>query len=145
MNRTAHLAAVTAAFPFMLVWSHLGLRLPPVHRHRHQGAPVVLVSPPTSTTTTTAPAPPSPPPPPAWGTYAADAVTTTTPDWACIRQWESGDNYTDYAGAYGFEGGYYGSTSPATQNAMALRIFAANGYHFSGAWNDPCTAQMGLW
>jgi hypothetical protein len=77
------------------------------------------------------------------GDYALDAQTTDTPDWACIRQWESGDNYSIESGAYGFEpstGDQYfgiypvGGVPPAEQDAAALAIFAANGDHFRGAW-----------
>lgn len=76
--------------------------------------------------------------------YALDAQTTDTPDWACVRRWESGDTYTDYSGAYGFEGADYGQMTPADQDAFALRIFARNGDRFAGAWNDRCTEEYGL-
>lgn len=87
---------------------------------------------------------PAPSPTSTWGDYAADALSTNTVDWACIRQWESGDTYTDYSGAYGFEGADYSSMPPAQQDAYALEIFHQNGDHFAGAWNDRCTEVMGL-
>lgn len=95
---------------------------------------------PPSTTTTTA----APVVYPTWQDYAADATSVNTPDWACIRQWESGDRYGIYSGAYGFEGADYGGLSPAAQDAYALKLFAQNGYHFAGTWNDRCTEAMGL-
>lgn len=101
------------------------------------------------TTTTAVPSAPTASPPPAapstyWGDYAADALSTDTTDWACIRTWESGDTYTDYSGAYGFEGADYSWMPPSQQDALALRIFQRNGDRFAGAWNDKCTEAMGL-
>lgn len=80
-----------------------------------------------------------------------DWTTTDTADWDCIREAESGDNYTDQSGAYGFlqstwsyynEPGSPGSASKAVQNALALKILNAEG-HFYGAWNDACTGSGG--
>ena len=87
------------------------------------------------------------------GNYAADARSTHTLDWACIRNAESGDNYHQVSGAYGIltstwnalgESGVPGNASVRTQDAFALRLFAANGHRFSGSWNDACTAAGGL-
>lgn len=86
------------------------------------------------------------------GNYAADARSTRTLDWACIRNAESHDNYHQVSGAYGIltstwqqygEPGVPGAASVAVQDAFALRLFAANGYRYSGSWNDACT-QTGL-
>ncbi len=80
-----------------------------------------------------------------------DWTTTDTADWDCIRQAESGDNYTDESGAYGFLPstwaslglpGTPGEASKATQNAAALEILNYEG-HFYGAWNDLCTDPTG--
>jgi hypothetical protein len=79
------------------------------------------------------------------GDYAADATSVDTPDWACIRQSESGGNYSDYSGAYGFLGADYGAWSPAAQDAYALQLFHQNGDRFSGTWNDYCTVSGGGW
>jgi hypothetical protein len=84
---------------------------------------------------------------------AADARSTNTLDWACIRNSESHDNYRQVSGAYGIltsswhgfgEVGTPGSASVAVQDAFALRLFAANGHHFLGSWNDVCTMSYGL-
>lgn len=87
----------------------------------------------------------APTPPAASPSTDPDALSVDTPDWACIRQWESGDTYTDYSGAYGFEGADYGVMSPAAQDAYALELFARNGDRFSGVWNDKCTRSGGGW
>ncbi|MGH8988215.1 MAG: hypothetical protein ACRDXC_06410 [Acidimicrobiales bacterium] len=75
----------------------------------------------------TDPTPPPAPPPP-----VTDSTSTTTPDWACIRQYESGDQYnspTVPGGAYGFlemtwlSLGYSGwpyQASPWVQSRAAL-------------------------
>jgi len=85
--------------------------------------------------------------------YAADATSTNTLDWSCIRHAESHDNYRQVSGAYGIltstwhqfgESGVPGNASIAVQDAFALRLFAANGHHFSGSWNDLCTNGGGL-
>ena len=45
-------------------------------------------------------------PPPGSGRCRSDATSTNTPDWACIRQHESGDNYAEgNGGAYQFADG----------------------------------------
>jgi cell wall-associated NlpC family hydrolase len=88
-----------------------------------------------------------------------DFVTTNTADWDCIRDAESGDNYGDTSGAYGFVGtkahpytlGVYNvpgvtgpaaTAPPAEQNKVALAILNREG-HFYGAWNDVCTGSGG--
>ncbi|MGA8371986.1 MAG: hypothetical protein WB765_17780, partial [Acidimicrobiales bacterium] len=69
-----------------------------------------------------------------------DATSTNTPDWACIRLWESGDRYNDPSapsGAYGIlqstaasEGLAWpvSSDSPASQDAAALDLYAKYGW-----------------
>lgn len=89
-----------------------------------------------------------------WGDYAADAVSVNTVDWACIRQHEDSGTYSTYAsGAYGFEPAtalaLFGTSDargvpPSVQDAAALKLFAENGDHFRGTWNNPCTLSMGL-
>jgi hypothetical protein len=82
---------------------------------------------------------PPPPPPPAPAGGGSDAVSTDTPDWACIRQHESGGNYTEGGGgAYQFELGTWegltGLSTPAqnspssVQDAAALRLYAERGW-----------------
>ena len=72
----------------------------------------------------------------------SDASSTNTPDWACIRQHESGGNYSQGGGgAYQFElGTWEGLTGlttpaqdspPAVQDAAALRLYAQRGW---GPW-----------
>ena len=72
----------------------------------------------------------------------SDASSTNTPDWACIRQHESGGNYAEGGGgAYQFElGTWEGLTGlttpaqdspPAVQDAAALRLYAQRGW---GPW-----------
>jgi muramidase (phage lysozyme) len=69
----------------------------------------------------------------------SDATNANTPDWACIRQHESGSNYTEGGGgAYQFElGTWEGLTGlstpaqdspPSLQDAAALRLFAERGW-----------------
>ena len=68
-----------------------------------------------------------------------DATSIDTPDWACIRQHESGGNYTEGGGgAYQFElGTWAGLTGlntpaqdspPSVQDAAALKLFAERGW-----------------
>jgi hypothetical protein len=82
---------------------------------------------------------PPPPPPLAPAGGGSDAVSTDTPDWACIRQHESGGNYTEGGGGgYQFElGTWEGLTGlstpaqdspPSVQDAAALRLFAERGW-----------------
>jgi hypothetical protein len=72
----------------------------------------------------------------------SDASSTNTPNWACIRQHESGGNYSEGGGgAYQFElGTWQGLTGlttpaqdspPAVQDAAALRLYAQRGW---GPW-----------
>ncbi len=87
-----------------------------------------------------APAPaaaPAPPPPPAAG--VSDATSTDTADWACIRQHESGGDYSaGDGGAYQFEFGTWTALTglpspaedypPAVQDAAALKLFSQRGW-----------------
>lgn len=83
-------------------------------------------------------------------TTSTDATSTTTPDWACIRDHESDDNYSDdtgngYSGAYQFlpstwddavSGAGYPQYAngeaylapPAVQNAAALWLYRQDGW-----------------
>jgi len=115
------------------------------------------MAPPPAPTTTTTTAPPAPQPvaaPVAQPVATSDATSTDTADWACIRQAESGDDYSDPAGAYGIEPEAWaqfgdsayaspGDAPPAVQDEAALAIYAANGDHFAGAWYDPCVQGQG--
>ncbi len=69
----------------------------------------------------------------------SDATSTNTADWACIRQHESGGNYSEGGGgAYQFENGTWTSVTglpgpaqaypPATQDAAALKLYAERGF-----------------
>jgi hypothetical protein len=69
----------------------------------------------------------------------SDATNTSTSDWACIRQHESGGNYAEGGGgAYQFElGTWEGLTGlstpaqdspPSVQDAAALRLYAERGW-----------------
>jgi hypothetical protein len=80
---------------------------------------------------------PAPAPTPAAG--GSDATSTDTPDWACIRQHESGGNYSvGNGGAYQFEQGTWtGLTGlpspaqdypPAVQDAAALKLYSQRGW-----------------
>jgi hypothetical protein len=82
-------------------------------------------------------APLAPTPAPAAG--GSDATSATTPDWACIRQHESSDNYAEGGGgAYQFElGTWQGLTGlpnpaedypPAVQDAAALKLYSERGW-----------------
>ena len=82
---------------------------------------------------------PAPVPVPAPAGTASDATSTNTPDWACIRAHESGDNYSEGGGgAYQFElGTWEGLTglgtpaedsAPAVQDAAALKLYAQRGW-----------------
>jgi hypothetical protein len=73
------------------------------------------------------------------GGAPSDATTTSTPDWACIRQHESGGNYgAGGGGAYQFQDGTWtgvtGLPGPAqsypaaTQDAAALTLYAQRGW-----------------
>jgi hypothetical protein len=73
------------------------------------------------------------------GGASSDATTTGTPDWACIRQHESGGDYgAGGGGAYQFQDGTWtgvtGLPGPAqsypaaTQDAAALRLYAQRGW-----------------
>ncbi len=86
-----------------------------------------------------APAPAAPPAAPVPAGAVSDATSTNTPDWACIRQHESGGDYSaGNGGAYQFENGTWTSVTglpgpaqsypAATQDAAALRLFAQRGW-----------------
>jgi hypothetical protein len=90
--------------------------------------------------TATPPAAASPPAPAAAPVGASwDATSADTPDWACIRQHESGGDYgAGGGGAYQFQDGTWtgvtGLPGPAqsypaaTQDAAALRLYAQRGW-----------------
>ncbi len=70
---------------------------------------------------------------------ASDATSTNTADWACIRQHESGGNYSvGNGGAYQFEFGTWTALTglpspaedypPAVQDAAALKLYAQRGW-----------------
>jgi Transglycosylase-like domain len=84
-----------------------------------------------------APVPAAPAPAPAAG--GSDGSSTNTADWACIREHESGDNYSEHGGgAYQFEQGTWQSLTglpapaqdypPAVQDSAALRLYAERGW-----------------
>ena len=69
----------------------------------------------------------------------SDATSTNTADWACIRQHESGGNYSvGNGGAYQFELGTWTSLTglpspaqdypPAVQDAAALKLYSQRGW-----------------
>lgn len=97
------------------------------------------------------PAPPAPVPQPVVAAQSfTDATSTTTPDWACIRDHESDDNYAEnsgngYSGAYQFlpstwneavSGAGYSQYAngeafeapPSIQNAAALWLYNLDGW-----------------
>jgi hypothetical protein len=78
-------------------------------------------------------------PAPAPTTGGSDATSTNTPDWACIRQHESGGNYSiGNGGAYQFELSTWtaltGLPSPAedypaaVQDSAALKLYSQRGW-----------------
>jgi hypothetical protein len=80
---------------------------------------------------------PGPAPAPSGG--SSDATSTSTPDWACIRQHESGGNYSiANGGAYQFEFSTWTALTglpspaedypPAVQDAAALKLFSQRGW-----------------
>jgi hypothetical protein len=86
------------------------------------------------------PAPaPLPAPAPAPSGAVSDATSTNTADWACIRQHESGGNYSvGNGGAYQFQFGTWNALtglpspaedySPAVQDAAALKLYSERGW-----------------
>ena len=81
----------------------------------------------------------APAPAPAPAGAVSDATSTNTPHWACIRQHESGGNYSaGNGGAYQFEFGTWNSLtglpSPAqdypasVQDAAALKLYSERGW-----------------
>jgi hypothetical protein len=88
---------------------------------------------------TQAAATPVPAPVAAPAAGGSDATSTNTPDWACIRQHESGGNYSiGNGGAYQFELSTWtaltGLPSPAedypaaVQDSAALRLYSQRGW-----------------
>jgi hypothetical protein len=82
---------------------------------------------------------PAPAPLPASTGGGSDATSTNTPDWACIRQHESGGNYSvGNGGAYQFELGTWTALTglpspaedyaPAVQDSAALKLFSQRGW-----------------
>jgi Transglycosylase-like domain len=82
---------------------------------------------------------PAPVPAPAPAGGSSDATSTNTPDWACIREHESGGNYAEPGGgAYQFELGTWQSLTglpspaedypPSVQDAAALELYAQRGW-----------------
>jgi Transglycosylase-like domain len=72
-------------------------------------------------------------------TGGSDATSTNTPDWACIRQHESGGDYSiGNGGAYQFELGTWTALTglpspaedypPAVQDAAALKLYSQRGW-----------------
>jgi hypothetical protein len=81
----------------------------------------------------------APAPVPVPAAAGSDATSTNTPDWACIRQHESGDNYSiGNGGAYQFElstwTGLTGLPAPAedypaaVQDSAALKLYSQRGW-----------------
>jgi len=76
---------------------------------------------------------------PAPAAGGSDATSTNTADWACIRQHESGGNYSEGGGgAYQFEFGTWNSLTglpapaqdypPSVQDGAALKLYAERGF-----------------
>ena len=112
-----------------------------------------------------APPPPAPAPPPVVNAavqgWNSDATSTTTADWACIRNHESNDNYSEntgngYSGAYQFAPSTWNESvvgagypqyangeayqaPPGVQNAAALWLYNREGW---SPWST--RAQCGL-
>ena len=74
-----------------------------------------------------------------------DATSTSTADWACIRQHESNDNYAEgNGGAYQFQFGTWNALTglpspaedypPAVQDAAALKLYSQRGWQ---PWSYP--------
>ena len=70
---------------------------------------------------------------------ASDATSTNTADWACIRQHESGDNYSvGNGGAYQFQFSTWTALTglpspaedypPAVQDSAALKLYSERGW-----------------
>lgn len=83
--------------------------------------------------------------------YALDATTLNTGDWGCIRAGEGWGTYNNYGllcwpcgvpDAYG----YSADGAPSSVVAeVVLSLFARNGDHFSGTWNNRWTGGHPLW
>ena len=70
---------------------------------------------------------------------SSDATSTNTADWACIRQHESGDNYSEGTAARTSSSSGHGRSltglpspaedyPPAVQDAAALKLYAQRGW-----------------
>jgi hypothetical protein len=81
----------------------------------------------------------APAPAPASAGGSSDATSTNTADWACIRQHESGGNYSiGNGGAYQFEFSTWNALTglpspaedypPAVQDAAALKLYSQRGW-----------------
>jgi ABC-type sugar transport system substrate-binding protein len=82
---------------------------------------------------------PAPVPTPAPSDGVTDATSTSTADWACIRQHESNDNYAEgNGGAYQFQFSTWNALTglsspaedypPAVQDSAALELYAQRGW-----------------
>jgi len=82
---------------------------------------------------------PAPAPAPAPIGAVTDATSTSTADWACIRQHESNDTYAEgNGGAYQFQFGTWNALTglpspaqdypPAVQDAAALKLYSQRGW-----------------
>lgn len=123
-----------------------------VYRVRSPHAPPPQPPPPPPPTPPVATPPPAPQPvvTSSYGGSNEDARSTTTRDWACIRDHESGDNYAEntgngYSGAYQFAPGTWNESvsgagysqyangeayeaPPSVQNAAALWLYNREGW-----------------
>jgi hypothetical protein len=107
-----------------------------VAAQRQQAAAQAAAAAPAAARTVATPAPAPLPVPVAGG---SDATSTNTPDWACIRQHESGGNYSiGNGGAYQFELSTWtaltGLPAPAedypaaVQDSAALKLYSQRGW-----------------
>jgi hypothetical protein len=130
-ERAAYLEALVAAQQ-AAYYRAVELRLQEAAAQAAAAAAAADPAPAPAPTPTTAPLPP----PAAAG---SDATSTNTPDWACIREHESDDDYSEYnGGAYQFElGTWVGLTGlpdpaedypPAVQDAAALKLYSERGW-----------------
>jgi len=90
------------------------------------------------------------------GEQASDATSTNTPDWSCIRNAESHDDYSSggdepYGGAYQFSvstwqslgfAGVPNEAAPVTQDQAALALYAYDLRAFGNPWEAWQTAPL---